>query len=192
MKRLMVPLPAASRPSNKMTTRWPVSFTQACNSAAPPAGGTFCASWWRGASGACGDSRPRANRVPAHRQDGMLGIVAPRTLAPPRPSSSSSTWRRISRSSAEALHQRATRPRARLRPCLRAPAGRSNARAAFARGLGGFGLGLARHGIGSELFQRIAPAHGARAPGRVLCSTHHGKRRHGQKQRQRQPTQRRL
>ena len=32
MKRLMVPpLPAASRPSNRITTRWPVSFTQICS-----------------------------------------------------------------------------------------------------------------------------------------------------------------
>ena len=32
MNRLMVPpLPAASRPSNTITTRWPVSFTHACS-----------------------------------------------------------------------------------------------------------------------------------------------------------------
>ena len=32
MKRLMVPpLPAASRPSNRMTMRWPVSLAQACS-----------------------------------------------------------------------------------------------------------------------------------------------------------------
>jgi len=43
MKRLIVPpLPAASRPSNRMMTRAPVSFTQACSLSNSTCSRYFC------------------------------------------------------------------------------------------------------------------------------------------------------
>jgi hypothetical protein len=43
MKRLIVPpLPAASRPSKMITTRWPVSFTQACSFSSSTCRRYFC------------------------------------------------------------------------------------------------------------------------------------------------------
>ena len=46
MKRLMVPpLPAASRPSNTITTRWPVSFTHDCSFSSSTCSRYFCFSY---------------------------------------------------------------------------------------------------------------------------------------------------
>ena len=48
MKRLMAPpLPAASRPSNRITTRWPVSLTQACSFSSSTCSRYFCFSYAR-------------------------------------------------------------------------------------------------------------------------------------------------
>jgi hypothetical protein len=45
MNRLIAPpLPAASRPSNSTTTRWPVSFTHACSFSNSTCNRYFCVS----------------------------------------------------------------------------------------------------------------------------------------------------
>ena len=63
--RLMVPpLPAASRPSNRITTRWPVALTQACSLSSSTCSAYFC---FRNCAAACGGGRIDA-LAPVHGQ----------------------------------------------------------------------------------------------------------------------------
>jgi hypothetical protein len=89
MKRLIAPpLPAASRPSKRITTRCPVSLTQACSFSSSTCRRYFCARSSPRHQVACRGSRPRASRAPVHSRQSL----SPRT----RP------WREVS---AAALRQ---------------------------------------------------------------------------------------
>ena len=98
MKRLIVPpLPAASRPSNNTTTRWPESRTHACSFSSSTCRWYFCASY------ALRDIRLRYGYTPLRQcstssSSELIGIV---------PYTGSSCSRMTRRSSAEVVGRRA-------------------------------------------------------------------------------------